>query len=277
MIDRYLIRYFLAVLDHGTFTKAAQHCRVAQPTLSLGIAKLERELKHPLFNRNSRRVELTPAGVRFARFARRIEADFSNVEQEIADEPPSKLIRLGIATTIPVRWTGALLVAARTAAPSEQLEIVEGTVRELNAKLERGRIDLSFGPLPQSSSSHPVVDEGYRVAMPTHHPLAGQSPFHRTRRPPLHGSQIDQRRRSVELCTRRPGHHRDAAQLHHRRHCHAPPFGFRPSALNRIQRKRGRKTNPLINGLRRDGSVGGWSRDRSCSPTGLSPIHQMSA
>jgi len=51
MIDRYLLRYFLAVIDQGSFSKAAVHCNVSQPTLSIGIAKLERLLSRPLFLR----------------------------------------------------------------------------------------------------------------------------------------------------------------------------------------------------------------------------------
>ena len=49
MIDRYLLRYFLAVVDQGTFSRGASHCRVTQPTLSVGIAKLETLLGQPRF------------------------------------------------------------------------------------------------------------------------------------------------------------------------------------------------------------------------------------
>ena len=41
MIDRYLIRYFLAVVDQGSFSRASRQANVSQPTLSVGIAKLE--------------------------------------------------------------------------------------------------------------------------------------------------------------------------------------------------------------------------------------------
>ena len=58
MIDRYLLRYFLAVIEKGNFSKAAAACGVSQPTLSVGIAKLETMLDRPLFQRSNRRVEL---------------------------------------------------------------------------------------------------------------------------------------------------------------------------------------------------------------------------
>ena len=56
MMDRYLLRYFLAVIDQGNFSKAAAACNVSQPTLSVGIANLEKMLSRPLFVRTNRRV-----------------------------------------------------------------------------------------------------------------------------------------------------------------------------------------------------------------------------
>ena len=75
MIERYLLRYFLAVVDQGNFSRAAAHCLVSQPTLSVGIAKLEQAVGAPLFLRSNQRVELTEAGSRLLSHARRIERD----------------------------------------------------------------------------------------------------------------------------------------------------------------------------------------------------------
>ena len=50
-MDRYLLRYFLAVAELGSFSKAAQRVSVTQPTLSVGIAKLEQEVGARLFER----------------------------------------------------------------------------------------------------------------------------------------------------------------------------------------------------------------------------------
>jgi DNA-binding transcriptional LysR family regulator len=56
------VRYFLAVCDELNFTRAAKNCRVAQPTLSIAIARLEAELGAELFLRSSDGVRLTPVG-----------------------------------------------------------------------------------------------------------------------------------------------------------------------------------------------------------------------
>jgi LysR family hydrogen peroxide-inducible transcriptional activator len=59
------LRYFVAVAELGSFTKAAQRCAVSQPSLSQQIQKLERELGHPLLDRFGRSIRLTEAGQAF--------------------------------------------------------------------------------------------------------------------------------------------------------------------------------------------------------------------
>jgi DNA-binding transcriptional LysR family regulator len=172
MIDRYLLRYFLAVLDHGTFSRAAEHCRVSQPTLSVGIAKLETLLGRPLFQRSNRRVELTPAGARFAEHARRIEAEFAEAERVVRDDPPARLVRLGIVPTLPSPWIEEALAAGLAAGSAERFEVVEERAPDLALKLERGRIDMILGPLPSDGAGQPLFKEDYAVALPSDHRLA---------------------------------------------------------------------------------------------------------
>ncbi len=179
MIDRYLVRYLLAVVDHGSFSAAALHCRVTQPTLSAGIAKLEGLLVQRLFDRSTRRVRLTEAGTQFAQAARRIEAEFVAAERAVQDVQPRALVRIGVASTIPTAWLGVALDAARQAGGTERIEIVEGRSSDLQAKLDRGRIDalltavLRAGDAP-AALSETLFEEPYRVAMAVDHPLAAR-------------------------------------------------------------------------------------------------------
>ncbi|MCP1472322.1 DNA-binding transcriptional LysR family regulator [Sphingobium sp. OAS761] len=83
MLDRYLLRYFLAVVDQGNFSRAAAHCTMSQPMLSVGIARLERTLGMALFVRSNQRVELTGGGTRFLAHARRIEREFNLAMQSM--------------------------------------------------------------------------------------------------------------------------------------------------------------------------------------------------
>lgn len=176
MIDRYLLRYFLAVVDQGAFTRAAAQCRVSQPTLSVGIAKLERLVGVKLINRTNRRVDLTPAGVRFAVHARRIEAAFLDAQSvgEADTDRAAPLTRIGLLSTLPGRRVEQALTAARAA--GERIEIVEGRQKDLHGFLERGRIDAAIGIVdgdPRAQRS--LFTEPYGLVLPLNHPLADET------------------------------------------------------------------------------------------------------
>ncbi len=172
MIDRYLLRYFLAVVDQGNFSRAAAQCGVSQPTLSVGIAKLETMLDRPLFQRSNRRVELTAAGARLVAHARRIEGEFAEAERTVRDDPTARLVRIGVVSTLPAAWIEQALMAVR--GTGERLELVEGRMRDLSPKLDRGRIDAILGPLPAGTPGDALFTEGYAMTMAADHPLAAR-------------------------------------------------------------------------------------------------------
>lgn len=177
MIDRYLLRYFLAVIDQGNFSKAAAQSNVSQPTLSVGIAKLEALLRCTLFHRTNRRVELTEAGASLAQYARRIEAEFLAVERHIQGSSNIPTLRLGILATIPGTWVEDYVTRLRTAAIDERVEFVEARERELLERLTRGRIDVALTILRKDDGRlrrESLFSEGYALAMPANHPLARQ-------------------------------------------------------------------------------------------------------
>ncbi|MBA2932645.1 LysR family transcriptional regulator [Sphingomonas sp. CGMCC 1.13654] len=176
MLDRYLLRYFLAVVDQGNFSRAAAACNVSQPTLSVGIAKLERELGHPLFIRSNQRVELTDAGARFLTHARRIEREFNVATQAMglsSDLPP---FRVGVIGSLP---GGLVASAVAEAQPgrTHRFELLFGTERELAGHLSKGRIDLALTLVDRGAdrfAEQPVVTEGYSLAISSAHALAAE-------------------------------------------------------------------------------------------------------
>ncbi|HEX7784515.1 MAG TPA: LysR family transcriptional regulator [Sphingobium sp.] len=177
MIDRYTIRYFLAVIDHGNFSRAAAHCHVSQPTLSVGILKLERHLGHTLFQRTNRRVELTVAGARFAVHARRVEAEFNQAERSVREVAAQITIRVGILSTIPTRWHEALVGALRPTLPTERVEFVEARERDILDQLGRGRTDIALTIVGSDNDrflAEPLFTERYALAMSLDHPLASE-------------------------------------------------------------------------------------------------------
>src|SRR4051812_40864258 len=103
MIDRYHLRYFLAVVETGNFSRAALRVHVTQPTLSVGVAKLEQALGAKLFVRNSQRVRLTEAGARLLALARTIENSFEAAERAVTGLAEVRVVRLGVLHSISTR------------------------------------------------------------------------------------------------------------------------------------------------------------------------------
>lgn len=176
MLSRTHLRQFLAVVDTGSFTRAAARINVAQPTLSAGIAELERQLGTRLFIREKRRIRLTEAANRLLPHARTIEREFRMAETSAADLPvPLRPIRLGVLLSFP---TDQLERAIAAYSGDEPVELIEGSERELLTGLANGGIDLALSlvrPQERRFPAEPLFDEPYSVALSDRHALAGQT------------------------------------------------------------------------------------------------------
>ncbi|HUO55042.1 MAG TPA: LysR family transcriptional regulator, partial [Rhodoblastus sp.] len=75
--------YLLALSRERHFGRAAEKCRIAQPTLSNAIRQLEEELGAPLVERGQRFIDLTPEGEKVLEFARRMTSDFEALTSAI--------------------------------------------------------------------------------------------------------------------------------------------------------------------------------------------------
>ncbi len=173
MLSRTQLRQFLAVVDTGNFTRAASSLNIAQPSLSAGIAELERQLGTRLFVRERRRIGLTPAGNELLPLARGIERTFHRAETQVGSLPvPLRPIRLGVLETLALDWLEAIVAGYRGAEP---LELVEGSARELQAALASESLDLALTILPPGGrgEGQALLEEPYCLALPEAHPLAG--------------------------------------------------------------------------------------------------------
>ncbi len=177
MLDRYLLRYVIAVVEQGNFSRAAAACNVSQPTLSIGIAKLERELGQPLFVRSNQRVELTEAGTRFLIHARRIEREFNAAIQAVGTPGERPSFRLGVlASSASDRIATA--IAATRPVETHRFELVFGTERELAGHLAKGRIDVALTLVERGGNrflERAIATEDYALALPADHRLAGET------------------------------------------------------------------------------------------------------
>lgn len=176
MIDRYMLRYFQAVAESGNFSRAAKQVSVTQPTLSAGIAKLEKQLGARLFDRDTKRVALTPAGSRFLLRARRIAAEYDLALQELSDAPEPRVLRVGVLRTIPTALLEDIVASHLRQNGGEVLELLDGSERDLAERLDRGRLDIALTVLrPHHARFRPEAlrSERYLMVLPADHPLAG--------------------------------------------------------------------------------------------------------
>lgn len=177
MIDRYLIRYFLAVVDHGNFSRAAAQCNVSQPTLSVGIAKLEKSMDRQLFIRTNQRVELTEAGTRFLFHARRIEREFNSALNAMSVTGRKRSLRLGIVRSVPAALIARAGRECRADLPGP-IELIFASERELLGQVSRGRLDAILTilrPTVRDLAARRVMEEGYAMVFPADHPLGGRN------------------------------------------------------------------------------------------------------
>lgn len=175
-MDRYLLRYFLAVAELGSFSKAAAKVNVTQPTLSVGIAKLEQELGARLFERTTRRVSLTPAGSRFLTHARRIMLEYEAALREVAEAPRPRRVRAGILSTIAARDLELVVAHHATNAQSEALEMLDSNERDIANRLSDGRLDVALTilrPNLDSFARERLRTEPYVLFVAANHTLAG--------------------------------------------------------------------------------------------------------
>lgn len=157
MLSTKQLRYFEALARHGHFGRAAEHCGVSQPALSMQISDLEQQLGVPLIERRAKGVVLTAAGSEIAARAARILAALHDVSDYAAScrAHLSAPIRLGVIPTIGPYLLPQLLAALRTRHPDLELAIRETQTRTLTAELLAGSLDLLLLALPLD---HPDID-----------------------------------------------------------------------------------------------------------------------
>src|SRR5438128_1124426 len=126
------LRYFLAVMDAGSFTAAAARLHVSQPALGYQVKQLEARYGAPLLERHSRGVAPTPAGALLAAHGRRILAEVEAAEAALGalkGEAPGS-VSLGVTPT-PGRALAPGLVALSAAGGGLRLALREGLSDEL--------------------------------------------------------------------------------------------------------------------------------------------------
>jgi DNA-binding transcriptional LysR family regulator len=143
---------FKAVADAGTFTAAAQRLKVAQPALSLNIRDLEAELGARLFDRTTRRVELTAAGREFLQSVDKLIADLEQAVQNARDLAERKRGRLVVAAP---PLLAAMVVPGAVADYKKRFSSIDVSVIDVQTnvivnKVRSGEADCGIGTFAET-------------------------------------------------------------------------------------------------------------------------------
>lgn len=170
MLKRTHLRQFLAVVETGSFTAAATRLHLTQPTLSAGIAELERIVGNRLFTRERRAVRLTEAGNRLLAHARTIEREFRIAEAVVNGAPETApSLRLGVLSSL---HTNVIAALVRSYGGERPLMLTEGSDADLRRRLVDNRLDAALTLLRPGEPSECLLDEGYAAILSQDHRFA---------------------------------------------------------------------------------------------------------
>jgi DNA-binding transcriptional LysR family regulator len=145
MLDLTRLKVFREVAVHGSFTKAAEAMGYAQPSISHQVAQLERELSAQLFERQARRVALTPAGEVFLRHVQAVLVQLADAEREVAETAGTggRLLRLASFPTAAATLIPPAVAAFRARHPDSELRLTEADPPVSVPALLAGEHDLA--------------------------------------------------------------------------------------------------------------------------------------
>lgn len=144
-MDMRHLRYFVAIAEEGSLSKAAERVRVAQPALSQHMRNMELDLKTELLFRSSRGVQLTEAGERLLKQARQLLGQFDELHDIVrgADVEPSGEVRFGVPGTVSQVLSARLIREAAIRFPKIKLRIAEAMSGFIFDWVREGKVDIA--------------------------------------------------------------------------------------------------------------------------------------
>ncbi|WP_081803524.1 LysR substrate-binding domain-containing protein [Halotalea alkalilenta] len=176
-MDLKRLRYFVTVARLGSFTRAAEELRMAQPPLSQRVQELEAEVGAPLLDRDSRPLVLTPAGRllydQAVQVLQKTEAMVTSMRRLLSDE--RAVFNFGVVPANFHSSLASIIREYRRVLPGVEARILELNSLEQVDALRTGRIDagISRVEVPAEGIRRIVLrEEPMVVALPSDHPLA---------------------------------------------------------------------------------------------------------
>lgn len=216
------LRYFLAVAEAGSFSRAADRLGISQPSISQQIRDLESGLRVPLLQRRGRRILLTAAGVVFQEHARAILHQLENCFQDLGNEPVQLRgnLRVGVVPILNVPLIPHLLGLFANDHPGISTTVEEISSTEIETALEEGRMDVGLGFVTRHSPHlryDRLCSDEFALIVPPNHPWAKRriiafSELHRQRLLQLPDTFV-MRRMTDEICRNHQVRPRTIAEL----------------------------------------------------------------
>jgi DNA-binding transcriptional LysR family regulator len=173
------LRAFVEIVREGSFTRAAERLRIAQPAVSMAIRKLEEELELTLLNRQDKRVSPTAEGEVFLRHAERILDNCAAAQTEMAELRGLNRgeVRVGIPPMMSSYYFPRVIREFRERYPDLRLSVYGDGAARIQRMIARGEIDMGViagGKIPEGLRSRRFLREEIVACLPEGHPLAGR-------------------------------------------------------------------------------------------------------
>jgi LysR family hydrogen peroxide-inducible transcriptional activator len=171
------LRYVCAIADTGNFSRAAERCRIAQPSLSQQVQKLEEDLGVKLFDRLGRSIRLTEAGRAFIPRARAILEQMDAARTSAADKNADLRgnVTVGVIPTVAPYLMPRYTASFAKKFPDAKLRIIEDTTSVLVQGLRDLSIDVAVLALPlrhKDLELFPIRTERLFAVLKKNHPRA---------------------------------------------------------------------------------------------------------
>lgn len=174
------LRYFVSVVEEGSFTAAARREQVSQSGISAQIAKLERELGHCLIERRPRSLQLTTTGATLLPVVRSALSAMGDI-RFVADELHGLIrgqVRVGMVRGCDLAQFLDVVTTFRSQHPQVLLSLTEDDSDHLQDRVAAGELDLALaaysGDLPEGLTATVLIEEPIVVAVPGAHEWAGR-------------------------------------------------------------------------------------------------------
>lgn len=183
-MDVRILKYFLAVAQEQSITRAAEVLHTTQSNLSRQLAELEGSVGKKLFERGSRKISLTEEGMFLRRRAKEIVELVERTENDLItyNEAVSGVVHIGGVETHTIRLIGETVLALKEQHPGIRYNFFSGSIAEITEALNKGIMDFALLVAPVDMQKYDYLKlpphDRFGLLMRKDSPLAELSSIH---------------------------------------------------------------------------------------------------